>query len=48
MPTKVSILIFISNPFDYTKYRYMVLFFEFLNRSIYIIYIEGMPGFFVF
>ncbi|KAJ5343192.1 hypothetical protein MYU51_002481 [Penicillium brevicompactum] len=48
MPTKVSILIFVGDPLDYTKYRHTALFFEFPSGSTCAMHIEGGPGFFEF
>lgn len=48
MLTKVFILIFVGEPLDFTKYRYIALFFEFPNGSICVMHIEGAPGFFEF
>ncbi|OQD68447.1 hypothetical protein PENDEC_c035G03162 [Penicillium decumbens] len=48
MPIKASILVFIGDPVDYTKYRHAALFFEFPNGSTCVMHVEGSPGEFVF
>jgi hypothetical protein len=48
MPTKVSILVFVGEPLDYTKYRHTALFFEFPNGSTCVMHVEGAPGIFEF
>lgn len=48
MPTNISILVFVGEPLDFTKYRHTALFFEFPGGSTCAMHIEGAPGFFEF